>query len=444
VPPELPALATLVAIIANAALALPKQQPGSISARLRDTTRGERHYLFGPPLVMGLLSTHLGVRVLQLLLVETVRGWELGVLVEPAAWLAEFLGEGRRREREREWQQSKSGLLWRYLKGEIGEAELRRRLHRQGHMLPPPPPPTATVASKEEFSIPRLRLDPLRPVGMIPMRPMEVILPEPPAPGGSPRQLKSIPAVPPADGLPVLQIQLLGRIRIVTGGEDLGPQLLHRPVQAFTFLYPLAREVRRPGDQMTRADWGAECFAGQDPEQQRRGVSNRLSHLRRHAPYLGERIISEGEYVSFDGRGCEIDVVRVFEIAQAVKQAGANLSDEQYQAALRAQEQASEEFMPGWDGIVQRAGGGRSGVGEVIAEVRSQLVAARSGILSTLAGVALSRRQLDEAICYLEYAVRARPDRGDLARRLADAYQRDGQLQRAAQLRKEYGLSEGA
>jgi hypothetical protein len=49
---------------------------------------------------------------------------------------------------------------------------------------------------------------------------------------------------------------------------------------------------------------------------------------------------------------------------------------------------------------------------------------------------------LDDAISFLEEALRLRPERAALARRLADVYERNGQPQRAARLRGEYGIDD--
>jgi DNA-binding SARP family transcriptional activator len=228
--------------------------------------------------------------------------------------------------------------------------------------------------------------------------------------------------------------------------QNIAPVLMHRPVQAFTLLYLLARDVRRPGDRVTRATLGDASFQGQDPAEQRRGVRQRLADLRRKLPpELKRRLQIDAEYVGFDTDGCYLDVRWLFDVADALKAAaGGELPDQLCQDARQALALAAQEFLPGWEEVDRRGSNGRSGANEIIAEARQMVEDAHLDLLAGLADAALARRQVDRAIAYLEEALQVRPERAALARRLADLYGQNGLRQRAAQLRAEYGLDEAS
>jgi hypothetical protein len=247
------------------------------------------------------------------------------------------------------------------------------------------------------------------------------------------------------DGARLLaEIRTLGEIRIVVDGADIAPQLMHHPALAFMVLYLLSWEVRRPGERPTREFVADETFGRQSPSSRRRGVSQRLANVKRHFPGLRDLITTTGEYLGFDSTRCDVDVLRVFRIAEQVQMAHGDLDPELLRRAQEALGLAAREYLPGWDGIEFKGTLGGSAAGELITEVRDQVVVARLDILGGLADMALGKEEVDDAISYLEEALRLRPERIAVARRLADIYERYAQPQRAAQLRGEYGIDEAS
>jgi len=103
---------------------------------------------------------------------------------------------------------------------------------------------------------------------------------------------------------------------------------------------------------------------------------------------------------------------------------------------------SAQEFLPGWEEIERRATDGRSGMAEVVTDVRLQIEAAHLALLEALADAHMARQRPMDASPYLEEALRRRPDRDDLARKLVGACERGGLGRRAAELRQEYGLDE--
>jgi DNA-binding SARP family transcriptional activator len=449
-------LADLVSVLlglAVLAVALPKRDWRGIPARFRETRGGRRRYLFGPPDLTGALSDDRRMRTVQRLRAELRRGFELGLPVLLAAWYAEALGIQAGREREAAWRESKSGLLFRQLAGEMTEAELHDRLRQRGHVLPAR---ELVLPQPRKFTMPPMRW---RLEWDQRLREMEAeangrwVEDTVSADAATPPQTATVAMtapetdVEPAPGDPaevLMGIGTLGEIRFVIDGMDIAPELMHGPALAFTVLYLLSWEVRRPGDRVTREFFGEETFNGQDPQARRKGVSQRLANLKREFPRLRSRIRTDGEYLSFDSTGCDIDVGWVFRVAEELKAAGGILTSDLYEDAQRALSLATREFLPGWEGIESKGTLGGSGAASVISEVRDRVVAARLDILGALADAALARQQLDDAISHLEEALRLRPERTAVARKLADVYARNGQPQRAGRLRGEYGLGEAS
>jgi hypothetical protein len=119
-------------------LLLPKRGPRRIATRLAETRRGERLYVFGPPIRQGQLADDISERWLQLLRREWPRVIELGLPLYLLACLAEQRGAERRRERIATWARSPTGLLLDHLIGSASEAELRAQLEAGGFPLPAP------------------------------------------------------------------------------------------------------------------------------------------------------------------------------------------------------------------------------------------------------------------------------------------------------------------
>jgi hypothetical protein len=203
--------------------------------------------------------------------------------------------------------------------------------------------------------------------------------------------------------------------------------------------------VRKPGDRVTRAAFADMLFPGVVRDQ-RRKLSRRLSELKNHdlPKPLAQRIRVDGEFVSLDLAGCDSDVGWLLTVASEIVAAGGLLSDGLCESAEKARRLAAEEFLPGWEEVERRGTGGGSGMTDVVEDVRDRVVTARMAILDALAEARLVRQQPGEAIPYLEEALRCRPERAQLARKLADVHERSGQPQRAAAIRQEYGLNEAS
>jgi DNA-binding SARP family transcriptional activator len=433
--PDLNDLVPVLAMLAAVLLLLPKRDMKGIAARLRATAQGERDYVFGPPAGLGPLSVDFVERWLQLVRRELPRAVELGVPLHVLAVLIEARGAERRLAREAAWGDSTAGLLFEHLLGRITEIEFRDRLREGGFPLP---------ASKLRWTNPTKLSMPSMIWRVEWERHLESLQrhAEPP-PAQKPTTFAKVMEV--AEPLVTeLEIQTLGRISICSAGEDFAPRLLHRPALAFTWLYLLAREGRQPNDRVTRAVLADELFPGIDPEQQRRKLRQRLNELSNDLPRaLASRITTDGEYVGLDLTGSDFDVRRLLALAEEVRAIDGPLSGELLGQVEKALRPAAEEFLPGWEEIERRGTDRGSDAERVVSEVRDRVVAAHLSLVDALARTHLARQQPGRAIPRLEEALRHRPDREQLARRLADAYEMTGQTRGAARLREEYGFREG-
>jgi hypothetical protein len=240
-----------------------------------------------------------------------------------------------------------------------------------------------------------------------------------------------------------LDIQTLGDLHLRQGETDFAGALLEHPVLSFIWLYLLVQSARRPGHRITRAALADEVSPGLDPERQRERLRGRLRDLQRLPGPLSERLQVDEQFVSLDLSGCRFDAAHVVALAKECRDKPGLLPPAFVEEVQRALAESSGEFLPVWDELERRITGQRGAAGELVAEVRQEVAAAGVDLLAALGAHHLARRDPQRAVAQFEEALRRRPDRGDVATRLAAAYQDSGQLRRAEQLSNEYGLSPG-
>ncbi len=278
-------------------------------------------------------------------------------------------------------------------------------------------------------------------------------LPKPPSglppassePGGpvdrSGQPAESVAAASPNGHRAHLTIRTVGGLRLTQGGDDLTPTLGDRKVLAFLWLYLMARKLRNAHDSISRAALADELSPGLDSSTQRSRLRGRLSEMRNQLPSaLGKRVEVAGERISLDLTDCSIDLQRLLEAGQAYSKANGVLSAEQLTAIESAVSDADGVFLPNWDDLEQHVNGARGGAGEVIADLRRRVEAARSSLLRSLGEGYLAHGNPDAATGALERALEHMPDDESVARTLVAACLQSGRLARAEQLRKEFSL----
>ena len=97
-------------------------------------------------------------------------------------------------------------------------------------------------------------------------------------------------------------------------------------------------------------------------------------------------------------------------------------------------------FLPDWDDLEQHINGARGGAGEVVADLRRRVEAARSGLLRSLGEGYLAHANPAAAVAVLEMALEHAPGDEAAARSLVAACLQSGRLARAEEVRKEFTL----
>jgi hypothetical protein len=239
---------------------------------------------------------------------------------------------------------------------------------------------------------------------------------------------------------PALRIETLGVCRIRDSDRDLTHSLLRRPVERFLMLYLLAREARARGDRITRYALGEELFPGIEPSRRGARLRHHLSLLPRLSPALDARLRRTGAYIWLDLSGADFDVRRLLDLRSRMdgcSRPPAESMERELEAALPL---ARREFLPGWEDVEDCLTGARGVAGGVVNAVRVEVEAACSAILTALADASLARYEPGPAIRLLKDALHRAPDPGEVAPKLADAYEQAGRYTHAARLRDEYGV----
>lgn len=239
-----------------------------------------------------------------------------------------------------------------------------------------------------------------------------------------------------------LSIATLGALRLVDGTGDLTSPLLDRKVLAFLWLYLFARALRNGQDSVTRASLADELSPGLDAPTQRSRLRGRLSELRNQLPLgLGRRVTVSGDRIRLDLTDCDVDVQQFFESARSYGNSNGILTTEQLTSLESLLAESPASFLPEWDEIEQHVNSGRGGAGEVVADLRHRVEAARSDLLRSLGEGYLAHANAERAVSALEQALELSPDDEAAARSLVAACLQSGRLSRAEELRKEFSLA---
>jgi len=175
--------------------------------------------------------------------------------------------------------------------------------------------------------------------------------------------------------------------------------------------------MRKAGDRLTRSSLIDEVAYGvTDPRARLRGYLRDLSHL--PAP-LGAMIKVEDELIGFDLLGQETDVDELRDSVEHMKQGGPTVPDSEI---LHAQELLRDigdgVFLPGFEDMEKRVTKGRGIAGQVVAEVRAQVLTLRADLAVATANVFLDRGRPADAAAVLDPIVAGSEDRDDVVRTL--------------------------
>ena len=266
--------------------------------------------------------------------------------------------------------------------------------------------------------------------------------PFPPLPPQSTQQT-DMPTATAAESVapPAPMIRTIGRVQISTSSGDLTADLIGRPVIGFLWLYLLARQVRKPGDRLTRESLIDEVAYGvKDPRVRMRGY---LRDVARLPEPLGSMIKVEDELIGFDLNGHETDVVELQRLADQARQAKGAIGEADLSSAQSLLLQVGDgEFLPGFEEMERRVTKGRGVAGEVVREVRAQVDKLRADLADFVANALLDHGRASEAVSLLEPIAARSEDRDDIARTLINALRESGQHSRAAEVRRRHAVGQ--
>jgi len=236
-----------------------------------------------------------------------------------------------------------------------------------------------------------------------------------------------------------MDIFAIGQISLTLPWTDLTPDLMRRPVIGFLWLYLYSREMRKAGDRLTRSSRIEEVAHGvADPRGRLRGYLRDLSHL--PAP-LGAMIKVENELIGFDLLGQETDVDELRDSVENTKQVGSRDPDFEIQHAQELlRDMGDGVFLPGFEDMEKRVTKGRGIAGQVVAEVRAQVLTLRADLAVATANVLLDRGRPADAVAVLDPIVAGSEDRDDVVRTLINALRESGDHKRAAEIRRRYSV----
>jgi len=238
-----------------------------------------------------------------------------------------------------------------------------------------------------------------------------------------------------------LDMSAIGQISLTLPWKDLTPDLMRRPVIGFLWLYLYARDMRKAGDRLTRSSLIDEVAHGvADPRGRLRGYLRDLSHL--PAP-LGAMIKVEDELIGFDLLGQETDLDELRHSVEHMKQSGSPDPDFEI---LHAQELLRDlgdgVFLPGFEDMEKRVTKGRGIAGQIVAEVRAQVLTLRADLAVATANALLDRGRPADAAALLDPLVAGSEDRDDVVRTLITALRESGDHKRAGEIRRQYTVGQ--
>jgi hypothetical protein len=237
-----------------------------------------------------------------------------------------------------------------------------------------------------------------------------------------------------------VRVQTFGALHLWADGKDLASELLARRVLAFMWLCLFGRAINDPDSHITRGLFGEEMFPRIAPGDQRKRVRDNLGNMRKEMPgQLSAAVKSDGDLVSFDLSGFQVDAVDLLSLARSV-QAGEKLNGARLGQAQSLVIASAGLFIPVWDELVSMEVG-RDSMKEFMAELRLRLENARVGLMVAIGTARLGAGENAAAVAPLKEANELRGDREDVARLLARAYRLSGQEARASELERTYGIA---
>jgi hypothetical protein len=236
-------------------------------------------------------------------------------------------------------------------------------------------------------------------------------------------------------------VRCLGRLQIEVDGREVS-RFQREPRLEFLVSYLILRQLaggRGAGDRAAVADEIAPLISSSN---QKERLRKQLHELMASDSLFRQLVHADRSQVWIDTDALDLDVTQVLKRAAALRARSELIHSKEADALQVLMGSSSAEFLAGFSELERLVTGARGTAGQLVDQVRSQVVAARADIALALADYYSALDQPARAIPFLVDARRGGSERQDVAKALAVAYLRTGDMAAATQVRREAELKE--
>ena len=233
-------------------------------------------------------------------------------------------------------------------------------------------------------------------------------------------------------------VTTFGGLHVRQGGTDWAQALSSRSVTGFVWFRLLVAAVLNPNSQIARDEIGRQASPRLSREVQLKRIRNVTSKGLPELPAaLRDRILVTPEAMSFTLDGCEVDAVEL--VAMSAATAGRReITPAEAARIQRLLGACQGTFLPEFEAIEDLATDRHPTCTELVRELRESLTSKRVELALLLDDTYKRAGQYSLAIAVLEPAHNDRPERKDVADRLAAAYRGAGREAEALALERKY------
>jgi hypothetical protein len=240
---------------------------------------------------------------------------------------------------------------------------------------------------------------------------------------------------------PDVTVRCLGRLHIAADGREV-TRFQREPRLEFLVSYLIVRQLtggRGAGDRAAVADEVAPLISSSN---QKERLRKQVHELNATDPVFRQLVQADRSQVWIDINSLDLDVTQLLRRAEALRARPEMIHGKEAEALQVLMESSSGEFLAGFSELERLVTGARGTAGQLVEQIRGQVVAARAEIALALAGYYSALDQPARAIPYLVDARRRGSERQDIAKALVVAYLRIGDTAAATQVRREAELKE--
>ena len=171
-------------------------------------------------------------------------------------------------------------------------------------------------------------------------------------------------------------------------------------------------------------------------------LRKQLHELQAVDPALNRVVRADRHKVWLELEDVDCDVTRLLDVAKSVAADKALIDSATLAEVSNVLAVTAGQFLAGFDAIEHEILKGQTGAAGLVDSARLSIADARAVLVRTLADHHIAAGRAEAAIPYLTAALEGSTDHQDLARLLVAAYLQTGQMSRARDARREYGLIE--